>query len=119
MGEVPKYMSLAAQYGLEDDMNFNDNSGQDEQTVDQEYQAYVMAQCSPKGTDILKFWEVGLLGATFSARTLLTKHRRSTVLHFRLSLRWLWTTCRSKLHPSLANASSRRVLKWTPSRGIV
>jgi hypothetical protein len=55
MGEVPKYMSLAAQYGLEDDMNFNDNSGQDEQTVDQEYQAYVMAQCSPKGTDILKF----------------------------------------------------------------
>jgi hypothetical protein len=58
--DVPAYMSLAAQYGIDNDMDFG-NSGQDEQqTIDQEYQAYVTASCSPKGTDILKFWEVGV-----------------------------------------------------------
>ena len=56
--EAPKYMSLAAQYGLLDDMDIGD-LGQNERTIDQEYQAYVTAPCSPKNTDPLKFWEVG------------------------------------------------------------
>jgi hypothetical protein len=54
----PKYMALAAQYGLNDDMNIGDSS-ENEQTVEQEYQAYITAQCSLKSIDILKFWEVG------------------------------------------------------------
>jgi len=56
--KAPKYMSLAAQYGLLDDMDIGD-LGQSKQTIDQEYQAYVTAPCSPKNTDPLKFWEVG------------------------------------------------------------
>ena len=56
--EAPKYMSLAAQYGLLDDMDIGD-LGQSEQTIDQEYQAYMTAPCSLKNTDPLKFWEVG------------------------------------------------------------
>ena len=80
--DVPAYMSLAAQYGIDNDMDFG-NSGQDEQQmIDQEYRAYATVSCSPKGTDILKFWEVGV---TLCARTLPTKHRRSTVPLFRHS----------------------------------
>jgi hypothetical protein len=55
-----KFMSLAAQYGFElEDMNFgNLVRNQHEQTVSQEYQAYVTAQCSQDTVDLLKFWEV-------------------------------------------------------------
>jgi hypothetical protein len=56
-GEMPKYMSLAAQYGLED-MDIG-ASNSPEQTIEQEYQAYITAPLSPKSMDILKFWEVG------------------------------------------------------------
>jgi len=56
--EALKYMSLAAQYGLLDNMDIGD-LGQSEQTNNQEYQAYVMAPCLLKNTDPLKFWEVG------------------------------------------------------------
>ena len=54
--EVPAYMSLAAQYGVTD-MEIGD-SGIGDQTIEQEYQAYIMAPLSPKTMDILKFWEV-------------------------------------------------------------
>jgi hypothetical protein len=57
-GELPKYMSLAAQYGLDSDMDFGE-SGETEQTIEQEYQAYITAPLSPKTVNILKFWEVG------------------------------------------------------------
>ena len=52
----PHWMNIAAQLGLDDeDMEIGDSS-QGEQTVEQEYQAYVTAQ--PSKSDILKFWEV-------------------------------------------------------------
>ena len=47
--------NLLTEFGLED-MGIS-NLGQNEQTVNQEYQAYVTAQLSE--TDILRFWEVG------------------------------------------------------------
>jgi hypothetical protein len=53
---APAFMSLAERYGLPD-MGF-DAEDTDEQTVEQEYQSYVTASLSRKGTDILKFWEV-------------------------------------------------------------
>jgi len=59
-GNMPKYMSLAAQYGLDSDMEIGE-SGANEQTVEQEYQAYVTAPLSPKSINILKFWEVGIM----------------------------------------------------------
>lgn len=58
VGDMPVYMSLAAQYGLEDDMTIG-HSGAQEQTVEQEYQAYITAPLSPVKMPILKFWEVG------------------------------------------------------------
>jgi hypothetical protein len=53
---VPAYMSLAAQYGITD-MEIG-NPGIPDQTVEQEYQAYITAPLSPNTMDILKFWEV-------------------------------------------------------------
>ena len=57
-GKTPSYMSLAQQYSYDDDdMEFGGPSDA-EQTVEQEYQAYVTAPLSTKYTDILKYWEV-------------------------------------------------------------
>ena len=53
----PHWMNLAAQLGVEDEDMVIGDSSQGEQTVEQEYQAYVTAQ--PSKSDILKFWEVG------------------------------------------------------------
>jgi hypothetical protein len=55
--EMPKYTSLVAKYGL-DDMDIGESEG-NEQTIEQEYQAYIMAPLSSKTVNILKFWEVG------------------------------------------------------------
>lgn len=55
---MPTYMSLAAQYGLSDDMEIG-GSDERQQTTEQEYQAYITAQPSPRNIDVLKFWEVG------------------------------------------------------------
>lgn len=55
--DVPTYMSLAAQYDLEDDMSIG-ASGTQERSIEQEYQAYITAPLSPIGMPILKFWEV-------------------------------------------------------------
>ena len=54
-GEMPRYMSLAERYGLGIDMNIG-GLDETEQTVDQEYQAYITAVLS--SIDILKFWEI-------------------------------------------------------------
>ena len=53
---LPSY-SLAAEYGLGDDDMDIGNPGPNEQTVEQEYQAYIIAPLSPKTTNIIKFWE--------------------------------------------------------------
>ena len=52
---------LAEQYGIEDLMDFTDNSMPLEQSIDEEFAAYVTLPLSPKKTDILKFWEVSIL----------------------------------------------------------
>jgi len=54
------YLDVVAEYGLDDDMDIG-NLGGDMQTIDQEYQAYVMGMPSSKAVDILKFWEVCLV----------------------------------------------------------
>ena len=54
--EMPAYMTLAAQYGIEDEMDVGGNAN--DQTMDQEYQLYVTAPHSPKNVNIIKFWEV-------------------------------------------------------------
>lgn len=72
---APSYMSLAAQYGLGDTMTPG-NSNNNKQTLDQEYQAYVTAPCSPSNFEPLKFWEVG--GDDIGAWTLLMSWSRST-----------------------------------------
>jgi hypothetical protein len=57
-GKMPSYISLAQQYGYNDDNMEFDGSSDAEQTLEQEYQAYVTAPLSTKYTDILKYWEV-------------------------------------------------------------
>jgi hypothetical protein len=59
-GEIPACVELADSYGISNEMDIG-NLNQKDQTVDEEYQAYVTAQCSLMGTDILKFWEVGYI----------------------------------------------------------
>jgi hypothetical protein len=59
-GEVPKYMTLAEQYGLSDDMNIGESKA-NEQTIEQEFQAYITAPLTPTSVNILKFWEVCIL----------------------------------------------------------
>lgn len=54
--DAPAFMSLAERYGLPG-MGFANDEDTDEQTVEQEYQAYVTAPLSRKGTNILKYWE--------------------------------------------------------------
>jgi len=57
---APMYMSLGAQYGFGDEMEIgNLVVNQHEQSVNQEYQAYLTAKCSPSDVNILNFWEVG------------------------------------------------------------
>ena len=55
---APAFMHLYSQYGFSDaDMQIG-LSGQNEQSVDEEYRAYVRG-AHAANVDILKFWEVG------------------------------------------------------------
>jgi hypothetical protein len=60
---MEKYFSIADKYGI-DDMDIGE-SGESEQTVEQEYQVYITAPLSSKTVNILKFWEVGGLLVIF------------------------------------------------------
>jgi hypothetical protein len=51
-------MELAKAYGTPE-MDIGDFV-QEEQSVNEEYHAYVTAHVSSKGTDILRFWEAGV-----------------------------------------------------------
>lgn len=53
------YMDLAAQYGLGDDMTISNPGDNRQQTIQEEYQAYVTALCLPRDVSPLRFWEVG------------------------------------------------------------
>ena len=52
------YMDLAAQYGLGDDMTISNPGDNQQQTIQEEYQAYVTALRSLRDVSPLKFWEV-------------------------------------------------------------
>jgi hypothetical protein len=56
--QVPAYMTLDAQYGLTDDDLAIGSSTVPEQTVEQEFQAYLASPLSVNTVDILKYWEV-------------------------------------------------------------
>lgn len=51
------FMTLASQYGLAVEMTIG-ASVSNEQTVDEEYRAYVTTQCSPPMTNTVQFWGV-------------------------------------------------------------
>lgn len=56
---VPRYMSLAQQYGIGDEMRIGRGSqAGGHQTVQQEYHLYISTRLSLETIDILKFWEV-------------------------------------------------------------
>ena len=55
--EHPAYINLADQYGVMD-MQFATPESVEEQTIEQEFQSFVTAPLSPRGTNTLKFWEV-------------------------------------------------------------
>jgi len=57
--KVEAFMGLAAKYGLDTDMVIGTvTPGKKyQQTVEEEYQAYMTAQCSPRGINPLMFWE--------------------------------------------------------------
>ena len=59
--DMLKYMSLAEQYGIAEDMEIGESS-ELMQTIEQELQAYITATLSLKIVNILKFWEVGSNG---------------------------------------------------------
>jgi uncharacterized protein Usg len=50
--------SLMRDYGLANEMDIADHKNPNEQTIEQEYQTYVVVPLSPKRTNTLKFWEV-------------------------------------------------------------
>lgn len=56
-GVVPAYDNIAEQYGVEEDPDDVDMSPL-EQSVDDEYAAYMTAPRSPKGTDLIRFWQL-------------------------------------------------------------
>jgi len=76
--DVPQYMSLAEQYGLSD-----------EQTIEQEYQAYTTA--SLQKVDILKFWEVGgsINGGAQTADGILQMNRSTFPTLFAMAMDYL------------------------------
>jgi hypothetical protein len=65
---------LAHEYGIGDMMDFSNNATQPKQTLDEEYTSYVTVPLSPKGTDILKLWEVSSCVICLSHFLLLRLH---------------------------------------------
>jgi len=107
------YMELAAQYGL-DDMVIGNPDDNPQQTVEDEYNAYMTAPLSSMKVTSLKFWEVR---GDINGVTLLTRYGRLIGQRFQHCLRWQWTIFPSKHHLFLANGSSPQVPKQTPSGG--
>ena len=58
-GKIDKYALIAAEFGM-DNMEIGE-SRRNEQSLEQEYQAYITALLSSKTINILKFWEVANL----------------------------------------------------------
>jgi hypothetical protein len=115
-GATPGYMSLHQQYGYDnDDMEFG-GSSDTEQTVEQEYQAYVTAPLSAKHTNILKFWEVSNITNCASGTD---RFCRSPAIRSPPFWQWPWITYPFKRLLSLANMSFPRVLKLIQSGGII
>jgi hypothetical protein len=112
-------MSLAEQYGYHDeDLEFGGPSDT-EQTVEQEYQAFVTALLSAKYTDILKFWEVSHVVSCAPDDIDRLYRCRSAEILSQPFLRWLWITSLSKHMLSLVSVSFPQVPKPIQSGGIV
>jgi hypothetical protein len=56
--QAPSLDSLMRDYGLTNEMDITACENANEQTIEQEFQSFVTAPLSPKGTSTLKFWEV-------------------------------------------------------------
>ena len=56
--QAPSLDSLMWDYGLTNEMDISTCKNANEQTIKQEFWSFVTAPLSPKGTNILKFWEV-------------------------------------------------------------
>jgi hypothetical protein len=56
--QVPSLDSLMWDYGLTNEMDITIHKNANDQTIEQEFQSFVSAPLSPKGTSTLKFWEV-------------------------------------------------------------
>jgi hypothetical protein len=56
--QAPSLDSLMWDYGLTNEMDITACENPNEQTIEQEFQFFVMAPLSPKGTSSPKFWEV-------------------------------------------------------------
>ena len=50
--------NLASEYDLADMMDLGNDTGHIQSTVEEEFVTYTTAPLSPKGTNIIKFWEV-------------------------------------------------------------
>ena len=110
------YMQLAAQYGLDDDMLIgNPSDNRQQQTVDEELQAYAAAPCSSRDVTSLKFWEVS---GDINGVNLLTRRGRSTGRCFQRYSRWRWTISLSKPHLCRASACFHQARKRIRSGGI-
>jgi hAT family C-terminal dimerisation region len=56
--QAPSLDSLMRDYGLTNEMDITTHENANDQTIEQEFQSFVSAPLSPKGTSTLKFWEV-------------------------------------------------------------
>jgi hypothetical protein len=56
--QPPAFMSLAEQYGLDEEDLGAEPDDHSSQSIEQEYQAYITAPVSANGTSIIKWWEV-------------------------------------------------------------
>lgn len=100
---------LAEQYGVEDLMNFTDNSTPLEQSIDEEFAAYVTAPLSPKKTDILKFWEVSISNYDFNLCPWVDDVHSSTKQGSQHCMQSHLTICQSKPQQCLASACFHQV----------
>lgn len=111
---VEAWEGLHDQYGLTD-MYDDPLSGLVGQSVDEEYSAYITAPISPKGTDLIKFWEASLY-VLFHFYYLCSFRCQSIYLPHSFPL--LWTIFPFRHLQCPVRESSHQVLKLTLPEGI-
>lgn len=105
----PSIEHLANTYGLgeEDKLDWSGETSE-VQSVEQEFQAYIMELRSAE-SDILHYWQVSMLARYLFhlVRLFLSCTRRA----FQLSMPWWWITYQSRHHRFRAKESSHQVVK--------